>query len=215
MTAQPDFQLIKIRSSLTELIKSFFYSEPDASRLGLWRGVVFSLSDESISPEMDEAVAGLSRCISEKGLQDLKEEYYELFTNPFSRHSVNMNLSYYRDGHNFGQALVECREFLKKAGIEKKEGVSDTEDSLVVMLDIYQELINRERKDPADASVLEGEFLNRFLLPLGAALEKAMEKNPQASFYRACSHFLNAYLFMERSLTFGPSGIQSYSVESN
>ncbi len=210
MADHPDFRLIKIRSSLIDLLKSFFYGEPDASKLGLWRGVMFSLSRESISPEMDEAVEKLSRCLSEKGLQELKDEYYELFIDPFSKNSLNTNLSYYIDGHNFGPALVECREFLKKAGVEKRQDVTETEDSLVVMLDIYQGLINREKNGAGDASALEAEFLTRFLMPLGAAVEKALEGNRQAPFYEACCHFLNAYLLMERSLTFGPSGLQSF-----
>ncbi len=209
MTELPDFQLIKTRISLVDLLKSFFYDEPDANKLGLWRGVIFALSSQSISPEMDEAVASLSESLSGTGLQELKDEYYELFVNPFSRQGLHTTASYYRDGHNFGTALVECREFLKKAGIEKRQGITETEDSLPVLLDVYQELIGREKNDAAEASALEAEFLGRFLLPLGNAMEKAVENNRRASFYKACCRFLNAYLLMERALTFDPSGIQS------
>ncbi len=209
MTESADYQLIKIRIALLDLIKSFFHKEPDANRLSLWRGVVYSLSKETISIEMDQAIRELSNRLQEAGLEQLQDEYYELFVNPFSKHKLNLNASFYRDGHNFGNTLVACRDFLKKAGIEKRGGVADPEDSLVIMLDIYQELILMEKKDRHRAAELEAEFLNGFLFPLAEAVEKNLYRNDYASFYKACSRFLSAYLAMERSLTFGPSRLQS------
>ncbi len=206
MTGQPDFQLIKIRKSLMDLLKSFFYEEPDANRLGLWRGVVYSLSKESVSPEMDAAIKELSECLSERGLKELQEEYYELFVNPFSKHSLKTTLSFYTDGHNFGSTLVAIREFLKNVGIQRREGVNETEDSLPVMLDIYQQLIAAEEKQGGQEAVeRQAEFLKKFLVPLGKAVEKGLEANEKAHFYRACCHFLNACLLMESSLTFEPA----------
>ncbi len=202
MTDHPDFQLIKIRQCLIDLLKSFFYHEPDASKLGLWRGVMFSLSKEAISPEMDAAITELSSILSEKRLQDLTEEYYELFVNPMGRFNLNTSASYYLDGHNFGPTLADCREFLAQAGIIRKKGVYETEDSLVVMLDIYQQLIGLERAGKKDAANRETEFLRRFLLPLAEAVAENLEQNRKASFYKACGHFLKAYLCLETALTF-------------
>ncbi len=203
MEQRPDFQLIKIRSGILDLIKSFFTDEPDAERISLWRGVIFSLSQDSVTPEIDQAVSRLSQILSHKGIQELQDEYYELFINPFGRYQVNMTASYHLDGRNYGPTLAACRRFLIDAGIKKREGVTESEDSLPVMIDIYQSLVEAERKELLKAKTLQGEFLEQFLMPLSVSLIKALEENPRAKFYEGCCHLLLGYLSMEKYLIYG------------
>ena len=120
-----DRELNAVRLRILDLIKSFFIDEPDESKVNTWKEVVTSLSNEKINPAMDAAVRQLNDLLSRMQLEELKEEYYELFIDPFSEHIVQTTLSYYVDGHDFGQSLVDLRRFLLKAEITRIEGLDD------------------------------------------------------------------------------------------
>ena len=147
MNELTDKELIRTRLRFLDVIKSFFMDEPDAERLSRWRGFIAALSDEPVNPLMDAAVKELGRLLSEISLEDIRDEYYELFINPFSSDMVQTNLSHYLDGQAFGQTLVNFRGFMMEAGLVKNEDIDDTEDSLVFMLDILRALIEEEKND--------------------------------------------------------------------
>ena len=197
-----DKELSTVRLRILDLIKSFFMDEPDEDKISIWKEVISTLTSESINPEMDKAVKELDKMLSEMPLDDLKDEYYELFTNPFSTNKVNTTLSYYENGHDFGQSLVDLRRFLINADITKSEGegLDESEDSLVFLLDTLITLINDEEQEHENARKKQAELLTLFLEPFSVHFNSALQQNEKAKFFEACAAFLIGYVDLEKGL---------------
>lgn len=200
MNELTDIELIRTRCRFIDIIKSFFAEEPDAERLSRWRGIFTALGMERVNPLMDQAVKELNNLLTEMKLDDIKEEYYELFINPFSDHQATMNMSYYVNGHQFGQSLVKFRGFLMQIDLVKKKEVDESEDSLVFMLDVLATLIEDEKIDPENIRPKETELLSEYLDPFTVHLSRAMQENEKARFYEACIKFLAGYVDLEKGL---------------
>jgi len=195
-----DKELTQVRLRFLDLIKSFFISSPDAERLSRWRGTFAALVKDQISPDVDQAVRALNTQLTEKKLEDLQDEYYALFIDPFSEDHLNLMASYHIDGRNYGDTLIAFRQYLFDSGIDVTHSGSDSEDSLAIMLDTLVTLIELE-KNGEDTADKQRELLEDFLLPSVTHFSKAAARNSSAMFYEACISFCRGYLFLEKSLT--------------
>lgn len=201
MTEITDRELLQVRLRLVDLLKSFFQSEPDAEKMSRWRGTFSALSKEQINPLFDAAVRDICTHLNSRNLDELKEEYYGLFIDPFSDTQVNTMASFYLDGRSFGETLVQLRSLLEEAGLQRAEGVVDSEDSLVMMLDTFARLIEEEKKSGSDqAKQLQMRLLTEFLQPASGQFAEAVEKKDAADFYKSCCKLLRGYLELEKGL---------------
>ena len=200
MSELSDKEVNAIRLRLLDIIKSFFIDEPKQDKVNTWKEIVSSLTSEQIDPGMNSAVQKLDTLLSTMQLEDLKEEYYDLFIDPFSEHLVHTTLSYYADGHDFGQSLVDLRRFLLSAEITRLEGLDESDDSLVFLLDILATLIHDEETDFDIARNKQSELLKKFLDPFSVFFKSALIKNKRAKFYEACAAFLTGYVDLEKGL---------------
>lgn len=195
-----DTELNRVRRRFIDLIKSFYVEEPDAERLSRWRGIVTALTRESINPQMDSGVRELDRMLTEMKLDVIKDEYYELFVNPYSDHLAHTTLSFFVDGHDFGQSLINFRSFLMEADLVKKDNVHECEDSAVFMLDVLDALIEEEKIDPESSRARQNELLTEYLDPFTVHFSQEMQQNEKAHFYKACSLFFAGYIDLEKGL---------------
>jgi len=195
-----DKDLIRVRRRFLDIIKSFYIENPDAERMSRWRGFFAALIKERVNPIMDTAVKELDRLLTDIKLDGIQDEYYELFTNPFGEHLAKTTLSYYVDGHEFGQTLVHFRSFLREADLVKKDNIDESEDSVVFMLDVLATLIDEEKDDPDNARTRQTELLSEYLDPLTVHFSQAMKRNEKARFYEACTKFLAGYIDLEKGL---------------
>ena len=151
-----DKELILVRLRFLDLIKSFFISTPDSERLSRWRGTFAALVKDPVTPEVDKAARELNNLLSSKKLEELQDEYYALFTDPFSESHLNMMASHYIDGRNYGDTLIALRQFLHDAEVQVDNSLNDSEDSLSVLLDVLVTLVELEkegkRKEVVDAA---------------------------------------------------------------
>lgn len=194
-------ELVLIRLRLLDLMKSFFQSQPDAEKLSRWRGMFSALGKEQVNPLFDAAVRELNQLLKKKNLVDLEKEYYDLFIDPFSETQVNTMASWYLDGRSFGETLVSLRGLLIEAGLERMEGVVDSEDSLVMMLDIFASLVEEEKQNATEQNrEFQVRLLTEYLEPFSKAFEEAVGKVETADFYRTCCKLLNGYLDLEKGL---------------
>lgn len=198
-TALTDRNLNQVRLRFLDLIKSFFQDEPDAEKISRWRGFFAAISTEQINPALDAAVNQLTHCLRKKELQDIKDEYYSLFIDPYSEHPLHLHATWYIDGRSFGPTLVNFRALLKKAGLIKQTHFADSEDSLPVLLDTLICLIE-EQKSGEDTRPLQDQLVNNFLYPVANALTTAAQLNEQADFYEHCIVFLREYTVLENEL---------------
>ncbi len=194
-----DKELLLVRLRFLDLIKSFFISRPDAERLSRWRGTFAALAGDQVTPEIDSAVRELNRQLTTKKLEDLQDEYYALFTDPFSESQLNLMASHHIDGRNLGDTLIRLRQFLHDADIRAGNTLGDTEDALPVLLDILVTLVELE-KNGEQTSDKQAELLNSFLLPCVDMLLISAAKNETADFFDVCIRFCKGYLNLEKSL---------------
>jgi len=192
--------LFRVRLRFFDLLKSFFIAEPDAETMSRWRGTFSALTHESVSPRFDNGVREISRALNDKTLKELQEEYYRLFVNPFDGGRLETTASYYLNGRNYDQALVDIRNLMMEAGIQKAQAVTDPEDSLVVMLDFFVSLIEEEKVGGQEETRrFQRELLDRFLEPFIEKFTIALKENEHADFYYLCCRILGGYLDLEKN----------------
>jgi TorA maturation chaperone TorD len=196
-----DRDLIRVRLRFLDLLKSFFQDEPDAERMSRWRGIFAAIAREQINPQLDAVIIGLGEILNKKDLQELKNEYYALFTDPYSNHPVPLNASHYLDGKDFGPSLVSYRELLKTARLIKDKTITESEDTLLIMLDTLVTLIEEEKSEGAEqARDFQNQLLQQFLFPTARQILKNISSNTEADFYKKCTQFLCEYLELEQGL---------------
>jgi len=192
-------EVMRIRLRMIDLIKSFFVSSPDAERLSRWRGTFAAMAKEQISPILDKAVRELNAQLTSKKLEDIQDEYYALFTDPFGENQLNLNASQYFDGRNYGETLISVRDFLSKAQVVKADSVTAPEDSLPVLFDLLGTLLEME-KDGQNTEAMQQILVKEYLISFLDRLAPEVEKNPSADFYQRCISFIAGYLDLEKSM---------------
>lgn len=200
MEAMTERDLCRVRLRFLDLFKSFFVDEPDAERMGRWRGTFSALAREQVSPCFDDAVRHISRILWQKRLKDLQGEYYYLFVDPFGG-GLATTASSGQNGCGDNQMLLDIRGLMAEAGLRKNPAVTQPEDSLVVMLDTFASLVEEERNgDGPRARQWQGRLLEEFLHPLVERLDADLRGNEHAEFYSHCCRVLGSYLDLEKGL---------------
>jgi TorA maturation chaperone TorD len=201
MSTADERRITKVRLRLLDLAKSFFVEEPDAEKISRWRGTFSALAREKINPDFDKSVMEIHGFLGKKNLKELQEEYHRLFVDPFGKGQLNTSASFYLDGRSYGKTLAELRDFLAEIGLSKCKDVIESEDSLVVLLDILARLIDDEVQIESRISpTMQAKLLHTYLIPLSAGFSEACENNETADFYRTCGRFLGGYLELEKGL---------------
>ncbi len=199
MNELSDRELARTRTRFFDLLKSFFLAEPDAVSLSRWRGILSAMAGTMISPRLDQAVADLNRLLATRKLREIRDEYYDLFVDPYSEYRVPTTASWYLDGRNFGPSLVRFRAFLMETAIIRKETVEESDDAIAVLLDTMITLIEEEG-DTAAGREAQEHLLASFLGPACSRFAEALHHSPRADFYGACADFLAGYLELEAGL---------------
>ncbi len=203
MTELEDRELTRVRLRFLDICKSFYDAEPDAEKFAHWRGLFAALIKEPVAADLDSSVRELFDLMNSITLAGIQDEYYRLFVDPFSEYQVPMTASEYREGRTYGRTLAEFRGFLQEAGIRKTEGVSEVEDSLVVMLDVLARLVESETEDFDEARQRQAELIDHYLEPLIDGLSAAITDKADTEFYPVCTRFMKRYLQLERGLSAG------------
>ncbi len=197
MNELSDRELARTRTRFLDLLKSFFLAEPDAECLSRWRGILSAMAGTMVHPRMDRAVGHLNRLLADRKLQEIRDEFYALFVDPYSEYRVATTASRYLDGRNFGPTLVRYRAFLMEIGIMRNEGVDESEDTITMMLDTMITLIGEETETGRQA---QQRLVTDFLGPACGRFAEALAASPRAEFYAGCADFLAGYLELEQNL---------------
>ncbi|MEC9492625.1 TorD/DmsD family molecular chaperone [Flexistipes sp.] len=184
--------LNSMRNGVYNLIKSFFWEPPKEEDIKAWRAFVANLNEDSINREFDKTVSFMKEALDNSDLESIKNEYYELFENPFGEGLSNLNASFLLEGKNFGEPLVEIRDFLEDLKVVKDTDYKDTEDSVLFMIDLMLYLI-----DSGDCADVQQNFLKKFLYPSFERLAEILKTNEKAYFYATAGLFSRDYLEMD------------------
>lgn len=188
-----------VRSFFYELIKMSFYKEPDENYLNIIEEFIRNIDsktyreNEYFSEKLSQMVDIFSFTISNLSTDEIKDEYNELFINPFSNNLINTNASYYIDKKNFGDTLIKIREFLKRNDLEKSANLKEPEDSITFLADLMLYLINSK-----DTSEKQIELFENFIDPLFLNIESVLKTNEKANFYKCIGYLIDFFLTLEK-----------------
>jgi TorA maturation chaperone TorD len=134
----------------------------------------------------------------------LAEEHTLLFISPWGP-VVFPYESYYMERELLGPSLAEVRGFLRRAGLEKREGFTEPEDHIACELEVMAQLIARQEvaNDPTEEERwlhLQGEFFRTHLLPWAFLLCDEVEKREKVEFYKGVAKLTRGFMELEREL---------------
>ena len=190
----------QMRIFVYDLAKSFFAQEPDDDRCSLWKSIFSAFSMVRDQPALCAASGKMVEVLDNQGGKGIRKEYNALFVDPYSESRLNRTLSYYADGKSLGPALAMVREFMKKAGIERRDDCREPEDSIEVLMDGMIVLLEESReKDGEYGMDFERCLFLDFIRPLTEAMIRRMDGMDDFPFYQACAAYLKEWLKIERS----------------
>lgn len=127
--------------------------------------------------------------------EEIAAEYDALFQ-AIGKPEVFLYGSFHLAGAINDKPLVELRDDLRALGLERAEGVSETEDHIASLCEVMRFLI---AGDEVEICNLEQQrrFFRIHLQTWVEALCAAIEEHPRADFYRAVAGFLRAFAQVE------------------
>ena len=124
------------------------------------------------------------------------DEYTELFIG-VGKPEVFLYGSYYQAGFLNEKPLVTLRDDLRRYGLERAEGITETEDHLATLCEVMRYLIAGD--DTAVAHVDEQRaFFQRHLAPWIDTACDAVLQHPRARFYADVAGLAKAFFDVER-----------------
>ena len=194
------------RADLYGLLATLFFHAADADLLQrIAAAPLDPLGDEAIAPADAEAAASSAltqawrKLVARAGkttAEQADDEYTELFIG-VGKPEVFLYGSYYQAGFMNEKPLVVLRDDLRRYGLERAEGITETEDHLATLCEVMRYLIAGD--DVAVARIEEQRaFFQRHLAPWVDTACDAVLQHPRAAFYADVAGLAKAFFDVER-----------------
>ncbi|WP_433864994.1 TorD/DmsD family molecular chaperone [Ralstonia wenshanensis] len=194
------------RADLYGLLATLFFRAADADLLQRIAAAPLDPSgDDVIAPADAEAAASSAltqawrKLVARAGkttAEQADDEYTELFIG-VGKPEVFLYGSYYQAGFMNEKPLVVLRDDLRRYGLERAEGITETEDHLATLCEVMRYLIAGD--DVAVARVEEQRaFFQRHLAPWVDTACDAVLQHPRAAFYADVAGLAKAFFDVER-----------------
>lgn len=194
------------RADLYGLLATLFFHAADADLLQRIAAAPLDPSgDDAIAPADAEAAASSAltqawrKLVARAGkttAEQADDEYTELFIG-VGKPEVFLYGSYYQAGFMNEKPLVVLRDDLRRYGLERAEGITETEDHLATLCEVMRYLIAGD--DVAVARVEEQRaFFQRHLAPWVDTACDAVLQHPRAAFYADVAGLAKAFFDVER-----------------
>lgn len=194
------------RADLYGLLATLFFRAPEADLL---QRITVAPLDPSGEGEVDpaDAVAAASSALTQAWRRlvaragqttaaQADDEYTELFIG-VGKPEVFLYGSYYQAGFLNEKPLVVLRDDLRRYGLERAEGVTETEDHLATLCEVMRYLIAGD--DSTIAHIKEQRaFFQRHLAPWVDKACDAVLQHPRAAFYADAAGLAKAFFDVER-----------------
>ena len=194
------------RADLYGLLATLFFRAADADLLQRIAAAPLDPSgDDAIAPADAEAAASSAltqawrKLVARAGkttAEQADDEYTELFIG-VGKPEVFLYGSYYQAGFMNEKPLVVLRDDLRRYGLERAEGITETQDHLATLCEVMRYLIAGD--DVAVARVEEQRaFFQRHLAPWVDTACDAVLQHPRAAFYADVAGLAKAFFDVER-----------------
>ncbi|PZX29349.1 chaperone; signal peptide and TAT signal protection of TorA precursor [Cupriavidus phytorum] len=181
------------RADLYGLLATLFYRAPDAALLhhiAANRAV-----GEDAQTVLGKAWNALCDAACETTAAEAEEEYRQLFVG-VGRQDVFLYGSFYMTGFLNERPLVALREDLARYGLERHEGVSETEDHIATLCEVMRFLVAGDDLSVSNLGEQQ-RFYAKHLQPWIEPLCEAVAAHPQARFYRSVAGLLGTFAGVE------------------
>ncbi|WP_343548745.1 molecular chaperone [Ralstonia sp.] len=194
------------RADLYGLLATLFFHAADADLLQrIAAAPLDPIGDDDTAPADEEAAASSAltqawrRLVARAGkttAAQADDEYTELFIG-VGKPEVFLYGSYYQAGFMNEKPLVVLRDDLRRFGLERAEGVTETEDHLATLCEVMRYLI---AGDDVDLVRIEEQraFFQRHLAPWVDTACDAVLQHPRAAFYADVAGLAKAFFDVER-----------------
>lgn len=194
------------RADLYGLLATLFFHAADADLLQrIAAAPLDPIGDDDTAPADAEAAASSAltqawrRLVARAGkttAAQADDEYTELFIG-VGKPEVFLYGSYYQAGFMNEKPLVVLRDDLRRFGLERAEGVTETEDHLATLCEVMRYLI---AGDDVDLARIEEQraFFQRHLAPWVDTACDAVLQHPRAAFYADVAGLAKAFFDVER-----------------
>ena len=144
---------------------------------------------------LEHGWANLVAALRRVGLEPSRDEYEALFQG-LGKPDVSLYGSFYLAGALNEKPLVELRHSLRALGLERSEGVDETEDHIASLCEVMRYLIAGD--DVAICNLAEQQrFFNAHLRGWVEPLCDAMAAHPRADVYAALARFARDFFAVE------------------
>ena len=194
------------RADLYGLLATLFFHAADADLLQRIAAAPQDPADDADTDPADAQAAASSaltqawrRVVARAGqvtAAQVDDEYTELFIG-VGKPEVFLYGSYYQAGFLNEKPLVTLRDDLRRFGLERAEGITETEDHLATLCEVMRYLIAGD--DTAVAHIEEQRaFFQRHLAPWVDTACDAVLQHPRAGFYADVAGLAKAFFEVER-----------------
>ena len=181
------------RAEVYGVLAALFYAPPTAELHGQFRVAVTEapVAGAFLERSWSNLVAA-GRRLDRDAIAD---EFDRLFQG-VGKPAIFLYGSYYLAGKLNEKPLVALRHSLRSLGLQKSEGMSETEDHIASLCEVMRYLI---AGDDAATSNLAAQrrFFDEHLRGWVGAMCDAIEANPEADFYAALAHFARDFFAVE------------------
>lgn len=180
------------RADLYALLSRLFYAGPDAAMLSAIAAAqqLIATSDS----ELSKTWSALCTAAKSADADAAKIEYDQLFVGT-GKAPVSIYASHYLTGSFKEQTLVNLRDELQRAGLQRRGAATEPEDHLAGLLDVMRHLVMRGDSDQSVAA--QTSFFESYLKPWYAKFAVEAIKMPTAAFYPAVVRFMQSFFDIE------------------
>ena len=191
--AEPDDGDELARAEVYGLLAELFYAPPTAALRGQFEVAVTvaPVAGAFLERSWGELVA-IARHLDPEAIH---REFDALFQG-IGKPEIFLYASFYLSGKLNEKPLVDLRHALRALGIERAEGIGETEDHIASLCEVMRFLIAGEDAGTSNLAV-QRRFFDAHLRPWVEALCDAIEANPGADFYRAVARFSRDFFAVE------------------
>ncbi|WP_255448373.1 molecular chaperone [Telmatospirillum sp. J64-1] len=165
-----------LRARFYGLLAALLASPPDTEMLSRLRQL------EGDDSPMGEALTRLSQAAADASHEQVVEEWNALFIG-VTRGEVLPYASYYLTGFLNEKPLAVLREDMAQLGIARREGVPESEDHIVSLLEMMRGMIEGSFGEPFDLGC-QKTFFEKHLKPWAGRFFADLETAGEAKLYR-------------------------------
>jgi len=179
----------RARADIYRLLAALLAGPPDQALLELLGNLE---SEATAGTAMNSAWQELRAAAENSGVQDVQQEYFNLFIG-LGRGELVPYASWYVHGLLMEKLLASLRDELAVLGLERRDGVSEPEDHVAALCEVMEMIICE-----SELSFKQAAFFETYLEPWMGRFFVDLQEAETAVFYKTVGRLGQQFLDVER-----------------